>query len=148
MEINFDEIYNQILKEKEECKDPCGICYQDLNKESVQLGCSHRYHYNCLFHNKNKYGYIECPYCRFKQPISSLANKCIAKINGKSTCCNKNLQTEVIFGVPTKCAGLLSQLEILSIFVLFISANLPCQIFTIPFATKFCMKSLCSPSNI
>ena len=46
MEINFDEIYNQILKEKKECKNPCGICYQELDKKSVKLNCTHEYHYD------------------------------------------------------------------------------------------------------
>ena len=63
MEFNFDEIYNQILKEKESCKDPCGICYKELNKKTILLKCKHRFHYECLLktfrHTRNA-----CPYCR------------------------------------------------------------------------------------
>jgi len=86
MEFNFDEIYNQILKEKEECKDPCGICYSNLDKKIVKLNCSHRYHYDCLFKIK-KYNKIECPYCRYCQYVSTLKKKCVAIVNNVK--CNK-----------------------------------------------------------
>jgi len=82
MEFNFDEIYNQILTEKEACKDPCGVCYMNLNHKKVQLKCSHEFHYECL--NKKKYNKFECPYCRQTQSLASLKKLCKAlNTNGK-----------------------------------------------------------------
>ena len=53
MEFNFDEIYNQLLKEKESCKDPCAICYGQLDNKIIQLKCKHKFHYKCLYKLKN-----------------------------------------------------------------------------------------------
>ena len=73
MEFNFDEIYNQILKEKEACTDPCGICYGQLNKKIIELKCKHQFHYKCLY-KLRKFKKIECPYCRNIQTLKSLEN--------------------------------------------------------------------------
>ena len=90
MEFNFDEIYNQILKEKESCKDPCGICYKELNNKTILLKCNHRFHYECLL--KVKKYYVECPYCRSTQTITSLKKKCKALTS--TSVCNKTTYYE------------------------------------------------------
>ena len=83
MEFNFDEIYNQILAEKETCKNPCGICYRNLDNKKIKLKCSHEFHYECL---SKKYTKIECPYCRNIQSLNSLKKICKAITNSGKLC--------------------------------------------------------------
>lgn len=83
MEFNFDELYNQILTEKEACKDPCGVCYTTLDKKKVKLKCGHEFHYECL---SKKYSKFECPYCRTLQSLNSLRKSCKAILNSGKIC--------------------------------------------------------------
>tara|TARA_B100001248_G_C27369314_1_gene450816 strand:- start:1029 stop:1706 length:678 start_codon:yes stop_codon:yes gene_type:complete len=85
MQYNFDEIYKQILAEKETCNDPCGVCYKNLNNKKVKLKCSHEFHLDCL---TKKYNRIECPYCRYNQSLSGLKKICKA-ITSNGTICGK-----------------------------------------------------------
>jgi hypothetical protein len=42
--------------------ETCSICMDSLTSNKVELDCSHKFHYSCLF-KWNKY-HTNCPYCR------------------------------------------------------------------------------------
>ena len=43
----------------------CLICHEEITEDDVQLKCSHKFHYKCIYMTyKALGGQRECPYCR------------------------------------------------------------------------------------
>ena len=83
--------------------DECMICGDELingSLETIQVSCSHKYHYDCIYNwwckikngkiNLGKYTQRECPYCR--TPCDLLPT-----IDGKDKTININCSKQVKF---------------------------------------------------
>ena len=71
MDILFNELYNNILKEESINEDICNICHYKTVDDKIILSCKHVFHSKCLKNLKN------CPYC----------NKIIEKPNNINIAC-------------------------------------------------------------
>ena len=52
-------------------QNSCCICFDDVNDNSTELSCGHKFHSNCIIHWFRS-GHQDCPYCRALPTYDSL----------------------------------------------------------------------------
>ena len=91
--MNFDSLYKLVLEEKNNCKNPCLICYREATNDNIKLKCNHYFHEKCIMDSKNKKKSsfkFECPYCKTITIIYNKKPKILSSLN-KNEASNKKI---------------------------------------------------------
>jgi len=97
--MNFDSLYKTVLEEKNNCKNPCLICYREATNDNIKLKCKHYFHRKCIIDtkNKNKISFnFECPYCKTVSRIYNKKSQEILSSNKDFTCKEKKICIGII----------------------------------------------------